>query len=123
MKPNRLANTPNRAASTPYSPKRDAGMRSANDEDDAYNMRSKPPEPTQCPKCRATFTEGRWTWEKAPKDAYEQLCPACQRIHDRFPAGYVSIKGEFFTEHRDESVHLITNHESTEKAARPLQRI
>jgi NMD protein affecting ribosome stability and mRNA decay len=122
MKPVRAAG-PGRAASAPYSPKRDAGVRSANDEDDPYNARSKPPEPTACPKCRATFTGGRWTWETPPKDAYSQVCPACQRIHDRFPAGYVTIKGAFFAEHRDEIVHLIQNHEKREKEARPLQRI
>ena len=22
-------------------------------------------------------------------------CPACQRIHDKFPAGYVTLKGDF----------------------------
>ncbi len=111
---------PNRA---PYGPKRDTGVRSANDEDDAYRATSKPPEPTMCPKCKASFQNGRWTWEAAPKDSYEMICPACHRINDRFPAGYVTIKGEFFTEHRDEIVHLITNHEKKEKAARPLQRI
>jgi NMD protein affecting ribosome stability and mRNA decay len=122
MKPVRAAG-PGRAASLPYSPKRDAGVRSANDEDDPYNARSKPPEPTQCPKCRATFVHGRWTWETAPKDAHSQVCPACQRIHDRFPAGYITIKGAFFAENRDEIVHLIQNHEKREKEARPLQRI
>jgi len=123
MKPIRAAAPTSRAASTPYSPKRDVGIRSANDEDDPYNARVKPPEPTTCPRCHALFVNGRWTWEEAPKDAHEQVCPACQRIHDRFPAGYVTIKGEFFAEHRDEIVHLIQNHESREKAARPLQRI
>jgi len=113
----------NRRASVPYLPKHDAGLRSANDEDDPYRAAAKPPEPTRCPQCKATFNEGRWSWEKAPADSYENLCPACQRIHDHFPAGYVTIKGEFFKEHRDEIVALIENHEKSEKARRPLQRI
>ncbi len=107
----------------PYLPKRDAGVVRNNLQDDPYHSSTKPPEPTVCPKCNAAYVEGRWTWEGAPKDAYEQLCPACQRIQDQFPAGYVTIKGEFFKEHRDEIVHLIENHEKKEKAARPLQRI
>jgi NMD protein affecting ribosome stability and mRNA decay len=123
MKPNRAPAPTSRAAAAPYSAKRDVGMRSANDEDDPYNTRTKPPEPTVCPKCKAAFMNGRWTWEDAPKDSHEQVCPACQRIADRFPAGYITIKGPFFAEHRDEIVHLITNHESREKANRPLQRI
>ena len=106
----------------PYLPKRDAGATRRN-LDDPYRHAAKPPEPTVCPECKAVFTEGRWTWEKPPSDSNEQLCPACQRIHDRFPAGYVTIKGAFFQEHRDEIVNLIESHEKKEKAARPLQRI
>ena len=90
---------------------------------DPYRASARPPEPTVCPSCKAVFTEGRWAWEKKPSDAYEQLCPACQRIHDKFPAGYVTIKGEFFKEHRDEIVTMIQKHEKQEKASRPLLRI
>ncbi len=110
-------------ASTPYLPKRDAGYRSANDEDDPYRASSKPPDPTQCPRCHAVFHQGRWTWATAPEDPHLQTCPACQRIQDHFPAGYLTIKGSFFGEHRDEILHLIRNHEEAEKAQRPLQRI
>jgi NMD protein affecting ribosome stability and mRNA decay len=110
--------------SVPYSPKRDAGVQSANDED-PYRAASKPPEPTVCPKCKASFMDGRWTWAKpaANEEAAEMLCPACQRIHDKFPAGYVTIKGEFFKQHKDEIIALLHNHEKKEKAERPLQRI
>src|SRR6188768_2055838 len=111
-------------AGTPYLVKRDAGMQSANDED-PYRAASKPPEPTVCPKCKASFMDGRWTWAKpaANDDVAEMVCPACQRIHDKFPAGYVTIKGEFFKQHKDEIVALLNNHEKKEKAERPLQRI
>lgn len=104
----------------PYLPKHNAGQRNR---DDPYRHVAKPPVPTVCPECSAVFAEGRWTWDKAPDDAAEQLCPACQRIHDRFPAGYVTIKGAFFDEHRDEIINLIESHEKKEKASRPLQRI
>ena len=113
----------NSRAGTPYLPKRDGGVVRKNLGDDPYHAAAKPPEPTMCPDCKATFTEGRWTWESAPKDAYQQVCPACQRIRDKFPAGYVTIKGSFFKEHRDEIVHLIENKEKGEKQNRPLQRI
>jgi len=113
----------NNRAGTPYLPKRDAGYRSSRDEDDPYRAAAKPPEPTECPRCHAVFSEGRWTWNKPAEDAYQQLCPACQRIHDHFPAGYVDIKGPFFEEHRDEILHLIENKEKAEKEHRPLQRI
>ena len=114
MKPNRNA---------PYLPKRDTGIQSANDEDDPYRATRKPPEGTACPTCHASFHNGRWSWQKPQKDAVEMVCPACRRIDDRFPAGYVTIKGEFFGAHRDEIVALIENHEKKEKAERPLMRI
>lgn len=108
--------------SAPYNPKRDTGIRSANDED-PYRSSTRPPDGAACPKCHATYHGGRWTWTAAEKEAYELTCPACRRIEDHFPAGYVTIKGEFFAAHRDEIVALIENHEKKEKAARPLQRI
>jgi NMD protein affecting ribosome stability and mRNA decay len=107
----------------PYLPKRDAGVTPRGGLEDPYRSAARPPEPTVCPTCHATFTHGRWTWEKAPADAHHHVCPACQRIHDRFPAGYVTIKGAFIAEHRDEIVSLIQSHEKKEKAGRPLQRI
>lgn len=91
--------------------------------DDPYRVFSKPLEPTVCPTCEAVFTAGRWTWDTAPDEAHKQKCPACQRIHDRFPAGYVMIKGEFLADHRDEIIALISSKEEREKSEHPLQRI
>ena len=106
----------------PTSPKRDAAVQSANDED-PYRTTAKPPEGTRCPTCKASFHGGRWTWNAAEKNALELMCPACHRIADRFPAGYITIKGAFVSEHRDEIIKLIQTHEKKEKAAKPLQRL
>ncbi len=108
--------------STPFS-KRDVGVHSANDEHDPHRATRKTPEGTACPKCHASFHGGRWTWNAAPRDAHEMICPACHRIQDRFPGGYVTIKGAFFAAHRDEILGLIKGHEKKEKADRPLQRL
>ncbi|HUL97472.1 MAG TPA: BCAM0308 family protein [Usitatibacter sp.] len=91
--------------------------------DDPYKAPRKPPEPTVCPRCKAVYAAGRWAWARKPEDAFEQTCPACQRIEDQFPAGYVMIKGQFMREHRDEIIALITRAEDREKAERPLRRI
>jgi NMD protein affecting ribosome stability and mRNA decay len=91
--------------------------------EDPYRATAKPPEPTICPTCQAVFTEGRWSWEKVPHEANEQECPACLRIHDKFPAGYVNIRGEFFAEHRDEILTVVKTKEQKQKAEHPLQRI
>jgi NMD protein affecting ribosome stability and mRNA decay len=91
--------------------------------EDSYKAKRKPRDPTRCPNCGASFHSGRWTWDTAPHGAHEQLCPACHRIQDRFPAGYVTLAGDYFRGHRDEILRLVKHCEEREKAAHPLQRI
>lgn len=90
---------------------------------DAYKAKHKLPEPTVCPNCGAVFHEGRWQWMDRPANAHEERCPACHRIHDAFPAGFVSVGGTFFKDHRDELLHLARNEEARAKAEHPLKRI
>lgn len=90
---------------------------------DAYKETGKWPEPTLCPECEALFIHGRWSWEKSPKEANKTTCPACRRIADNYPAGYVEIKGNFFLEHQEEILNLARNVEKQEKSERPLERI
>jgi NMD protein affecting ribosome stability and mRNA decay len=90
---------------------------------DSYKAGRKLRESTRCPDCGAVFQSGRWTWGTAAAAAHEERCPACHRIHDKFPAGFVALKGEFLLQHRDEILHLMRNHEAKEKAEHPLQRI
>lgn len=92
-------------------------------EHDSYKASRKLPEPTRCPDCGAVWHRGRWTWEAAPAGAHAARCPACHRIHDRFPAGYVTLKGEFFAAHRDEILARARHCEQAEKVDHPLQRI
>lgn len=90
---------------------------------DAYKSRGKLPEPCVCPQCGAVFHQGRWRWMEAPAGAQRATCPACQRLHDHYPAGFLSLAGPFFLGHRDEIMHLVRNHEQRERAEHPLQRI
>ena len=92
-------------------------------EHDSYKARSKPVEPTVCPACEATFHKGRWQRLPAPAQAHRELCPACQRIRDRYPAGYLMLDGEFLRAHRDEVLHLLRHVESRAASEHPLQRI
>jgi hypothetical protein len=98
-------------------------IRSANDEFDPYRAAARPPEPNACPSCHASFTEGKWSWTRGPKDSFDNLCPACQRTNDSFPAGYVTIKGPFLATNRDAIITLIKDLEKKEKAERPMQRL
>lgn len=90
---------------------------------DSYKSRGKPVEPTLCPDCGALFHEGRWQNLTAPEHAHKALCPACLRIRDHFPAGYLTLEGKFLHDHRNEILHLLRHVESRERAEHPLQRI
>jgi NMD protein affecting ribosome stability and mRNA decay len=90
---------------------------------DTYKAKHKMPEPTVCPQCGAVFHEGRWQWLAKPAQAHEEMCPACHRIQDEFPAGYVTVNGPFFKDHREELLQLAKNEEAHAKAEHPLKRI
>lgn len=90
---------------------------------DSYKSKHKLPEPTRCPQCGATYHKGRWTWTVAPAGAHEEPCPACHRVRDEFPAGYVELRGAFLSAHRDDILHLVRSREAKESAEHPLERI
>ncbi len=90
---------------------------------DSYQSKGKLPEPTVCPECGAVFHQGRWQWMERPAKSHKTTCPACQRINDRFPAGYVLLGGAFLDAHEAEITQLLRHHEEKENAEHPLQRI
>ncbi len=90
---------------------------------DPYEEIGKLSEPAACSNCGAVYHEGRWQWIASPSDAYQTRCPACKRIHQKMPAGYVTIHGSFAHDHRDEMLSLIHHLETREKSEHPLKRI
>lgn len=93
-------------------------------EHDAYRQQQKPAEPSACPECGAVFHGGRWQWPDAvPERAAPVYCPACLRIRDDYPAGYVHVGGPFFAANRLEILALIQHHAAREGAEHPLARI
>ena len=91
---------------------------------DTYRTKEKLPEPTQCPDCGAVFERGRWTWAvEGVADSHKTTCPACRRMRDAYPAGYVTLSGSFLGAHRDEIVNLVKNEAKKEAEEHPLKRI
>lgn len=90
---------------------------------DAYKASHKLKEPTLCPDCGAVFHRGRWQWAEPPQAAHQMRCPACARIHDHYPAGYINLRGDFLHQHLNEIVNLVHNIESREKAEHPMKRV
>lgn len=91
---------------------------------DPYMAKGKPTEPTVCPQCKTVFSDGRWQWiDPVPEGSNEESCPACRRIKDNIPAGFLKLGGEFFKKHREEILALARNKEESEKAEHPLKRI
>lgn len=90
---------------------------------DVYEGTWKKRGPALCTGCGAVFRNGRWFWGNEPPTARLDTCPACRRIADNYPAGYLEMKGPFFEKNREEIMNLIRNGEELEKKDRPLERI
>lgn len=91
---------------------------------DPYKTSYKPPEPSVCPVCHAVFQGGRWQWLQSwPADSHKEICQACRRIRDNYPAGLVTMNGDFVKTHRVEVLSLVRNEEKAERDEHPLHRI
>jgi hypothetical protein len=90
---------------------------------DPYQMKGKYAEPTVCKTCHATFQHGHWVWGALPDAAQQAECPACHRIRDKQPAGFITLAGAVVEGDRDALVRLARNVEKHETAEHPLHRI
>src|SRR5699024_7799126 len=76
-----------------------------------------------CPQCGAVYRDARWQWLPTDAAAAEELCAACRRINDRFPAGIVTLHGPFTGQQKEEMLRLARHQEEVEKAEHPMNRI
>jgi NMD protein affecting ribosome stability and mRNA decay len=90
---------------------------------DPYAAKGKLPEPAACRKCGLEYRKGRWLRPRGASRAKPVLCPACQRIADRYPAGVVKLSGPYLREHRAEIESLIRHVEQREQRSHPLKRV
>jgi len=98
---------------------------------DPYQLRLDPGEVAACTECHALYQRRHWFFDA---DAYLRetmqpttrmvLCPACQKIRDRYAEGRVTLQpSAFLTAHKDEILRLIHNEEDRAKGNNPLGRI
>lgn len=102
--------------------------KSINSEKDPYLLKISPGDMAVCKRCGALYHGKRWSLGKkvAPagkKKALTVLCPACQKVQDNFAEGYVTIRGGFLKEHRDDILGLVRNKEAHAMHFNPLDRI
>ena len=90
---------------------------------DPYQPRTKIAGSALCPDCGAVYRRGMWRWEATPEGSAAHACPACRRTREGFPAGVVTLSGEFLREHHGEIFDLVHNVEKVRKSRHPLQRI
>ncbi len=101
------------------------------DANDPYAPRIDPGEVAACTECHALYHRRHWFFDA---DAYVRetmqpttrmvVCPACQKIRDRYAEGQVTLRASpFLTAHKEEIVHLLRNEEERAKGVNPLERI
>jgi hypothetical protein len=92
---------------------------------DPYRSGRKPRAPVACPECGAVCVRGHWSWKvpRLPRPAAALRCPACRRIKDRYPAGEITIVGEFAIAHAAEALRLVENVVRAEAEEHPLNRV
>ena len=90
---------------------------------DTYAMRRKERGAIECDRCGVVYHGGRWYWGAPPlSDVKDGLCPACQRIEDRCPAGTIWLS-DVPPELHDELVGLVRNLHEREHSEHPLERV
>jgi NMD protein affecting ribosome stability and mRNA decay len=90
---------------------------------DAYQEQGKWAEGTVCTECNALYSDGRWSWKETEQSVNKVICPACRRIAERYPAGYIEISGPFSLATREEILSLVHHVEQQEKSEHPMERI
>jgi hypothetical protein len=100
------------------------------DFDDPYLPDQHLEEGTVCPQCGAVYVNQRWTLDDKQRAVMiggavtqEVVCPGCTKTAVRDPQGIVTLRGDYWPEHREEILNLVRNEESRALGSNPLERI
>jgi NMD protein affecting ribosome stability and mRNA decay len=85
---------------------------------------------TVCSRCGAVYENQRWQFDEQQRDllvnsgvAHEVVCPGCKKIAERNPSGIITLRGDYWQEHREEILNLIRNEEARGMNNNPIARI
>jgi len=83
-----------------------------------------------CTQCQALYQGKRWFFDAKLSERLagadkvrEVLCPTCRKVKDHYAEGVLSLRGEFFAQHREEIVKLLEKEASRVRARSVLDRI
>ncbi len=76
-----------------------------------------------CRECGAVFNDGEWKWGSPSAVAIDIKCPACQRIDQDQPAGYLVLHGDFSPSQGQELRSLLLRRAMREGVRHPMERI
>jgi NMD protein affecting ribosome stability and mRNA decay len=98
--------------------------------DDPYAPEIGLKEPALCQGCRAIYRHKRWQLEpeavsEMQKDPGVQwvTCPACLKIAEHYPEGFVTLRGDYLWEHETEIRNILSNEAERVMAKNPISRI
>ncbi|HBO85265.1 MAG: hypothetical protein A2073_04765 [Deltaproteobacteria bacterium GWC2_42_11] len=97
---------------------------------DSYLSKDDQHEMAMCKQCHAIYHNKRWSFDEKlymkkrdHKKTLLVLCPACQKIRDKYAEGFVTLKGNYLKEHKQDILNLIKNEEEKAMGYNPLERI
>lgn len=103
--------------------------RNVQDYNDPYIQEENISEISVCRVCGSVSTQSRWyPKDQAPpfkksEAVHSVICPACRKQHDDFPAGVLTMTGDFVLRHREEILNLIRNQSEKAFGINPLGRV
>ena len=97
---------------------------------DPYLQKERQHDMAMCKQCHAIYHNKRWSFdeklyikERDHKKTLLVLCPACQKIRDKYAEGFVTLKGDYLKEHKQDILNLIKNYDQRAMGYNPLERI
>jgi len=95
---------------------------------DPYYEGRKYPDGVVCPGCNAVYQGGHWVWPKGEESrdiptGDQNICPACRRIRDNYPAGLLVLGGEYLKRRKEEILNLVNRIVREEGEKSPLRKV